>query len=173
MSEEDSPDYKERPNKSELKRQADKQQTLGLKIAALSPKSKNTIAMPDALIEAINAYNRIGSNRAKKRGAQWIGKQMRKLSEEELAQIEQDFEKIQAATSAINSQFHLVEKWRDLLISGNSETLTDFLNSYATSEVQSLRQLIKKAQKEVAENKNLGAKKALFKLIRQIIEAHS
>jgi ribosome-associated protein len=59
-----------------------------------------------------------------------------------------------------------MEQWRDRLISDDKEALTEFINAHPQVDVQTLRQLIKKAIIEKNNEKSMGGSKALFRFLR-------
>lgn len=73
-----SDDLFDGPSKSQLKRDANKLQDLGVRLAALRPKQLATLDLNEVLLKAIEDYNLLpNSNNALKRHAQFIGKRMR------------------------------------------------------------------------------------------------
>ena len=81
---------------------------------------------------------------------------MRKIDPEPIQAALAKFDQTSAEYTA---RQHLLEKWRDRLISEN-DALTQFLNEYPGADVQHLRQLIRTAKAEKA------APRALFRYIR-------
>lgn len=147
---------------------------LGIEISALPKSLLQQLLLPDNLILAIEDYLKIKSFGAKKRQRQYIGKLMRRLSEDEIENLRLKINAYQQSSAAKDAEFHLSEKWRDALLSEKTtQALTEFLNDYPNCDRQALRHHIKKAQDEIEKGKNLGHKKALFRLIRQTISQHS
>ncbi len=77
---------------------------------------------------------------------------------------------MQSDASAQTASFHEVEIWRTRLMTEGKDALTAFVEEYKPADVQSLRQLIKKAGVEHAAERNLGGSKALFRFLRSIIQ---
>jgi ribosome-associated protein len=64
---------------------------------------------------------------------------------------------------------HRIERWRDRLIE-NDEALTLFLNEYPQADATQLRQLIRNARHEAASSKPPKSSRAIFKLVREVVE---
>ena len=67
---------------------------------------------------------------------------------------------------AQTANFHDIEQWRTRLINEGREALTAFVAAHASTDVQQLRQLIKKAQVEQLDGLHTGAGKSLFRYLR-------
>jgi ribosome-associated protein len=157
----------EEVSKSQKKREADFLQKAGVKFIDLSLTKLDALPLSDPLRKAILDAKSIKSHGAKRRQAQLIGKLMRACDYEAiLATYEQLIQEDNSATA----DFHEVELWRDKLIQGGKEELTEFVGAYQPEEVQQLRQLIKKAVDDQQKQKNTGAAKALFRYLRSVIQ---
>lgn len=171
MSDDKEP-YKERANKSALKRESHSITELGQKFSALSDKTRSQVSLPDELTKAINDYIRTKSFIAKKRQGQYLGKILRRQSEELITSLQLIVESSENHKAVMDATFHLTEKWREQLLSDKSASyLTQFISDYPNADRQRLRHLIQKAQKEKKEDKNLGHSKTLFRYIRELIDA--
>ncbi len=153
-------------SKSQKKRDADFLQKIGTELIALSHSKLDTLPLGDSLYKAITDAKNIKSHGAKRRQAQLIGKLMRAADFEAILAA---YHQMQEENSAVTADFHEVELWRERLIQEGKEALTEFINAYQPAEIQNLRQLIKKAQEDLAKEKNTGAAKALFRYIRSCI----
>lgn len=154
-------------SKSQKKRDAESLQKLGVALTKLSNDQIKQVGLPEKLEQAIFEAKRIKSNGALRRHCQYIGRIMREVDVEP---IQQAYDEITQATAASNADFHLCERWRERLMNDGSSALTQFIDEYGvTAEVQQLRQLINKAINERERQKNLGASKALFRLIKELM----
>lgn len=158
----------EEKSKSQKKRDAEALQNLGYQLTKLNGAQLDTIPLAEKLKEALLFAKTIKSNAAKKRHMQFIGRLMRDV--EDIEAIERAHDKILQGHAADRAQFHLTEQWRDRLLSKDENALTDFLSQYPCDAIQQLRQLVRKAKHEQEKQKNLGSAKALFQLIKSIIE---
>ncbi|KGP63798.1 hypothetical protein EP47_06165 [Legionella norrlandica] len=157
----------EQISKSQKKREALYLQNIGVKLIELSASKLDALPLTDNLRKAIIDAKSIKSHGAKRRQAQLIGKLMRSADSEAILSA---YEKILAEDSAITAAFHEAELWRDKLLVGGREALTEFINIYQPEDVQQLRQLIKKALDDQAKEKNTGAAKTLFRYLRSSIK---
>lgn len=157
----------EKVSKSEKKRQADALQKVGVALVELSLAKLNSLPLTDPLYKAIIDAKSIKSHGAKRRQAQLIGKLMRNADSEAILEA---YEQLINEESSNTAHFHEIELWRDKLIQGEKEILTEFINHYHPKDLQLLRQLIKKAQEDVLKEKNTGASKALFRYLRSCLE---
>lgn len=153
----------EQVSKSQKKREAEALQKIGSRLVALSSEVLDKIPLTAPLRQAIEDAKTIKSHGATRRQAQLIGKLMRAANHEA---ITASYEEILSADSAQTAAFHELEIWRDRLISGNKETLTEFVQAHPTVDVQQLRQLIKKAAEDKTSEKNSGAARALFRFLK-------
>ncbi len=156
----------EEKSKSQKKRDADALQKIGIKLIDLSISKLDALPLPANLRQAIIAAKSIKSHGAIRRQAQLIGKLMRASDSEAILNA---YEAILAEESAQTFAFHEIEQWRDRLILGGKEALTEFVEHYQPAELQQLRQLIKKAIDEQSSGKHTGAAKALFRFLRSCI----
>ena len=70
-------DARERPSKTQLKRQMHELQRLGERLAALAPAQLAQIELPEALREQIELTRRITAREALRRQLQYLGRLMR------------------------------------------------------------------------------------------------
>ncbi len=167
---EDHPDeQQEEKSKSQKKREAEALQYLGLKLSKLTIGQLDTIPLPEEIKAALLFEKTIQSNGARKRHFQYIGRIMRDVDDTEIIEIENAYQSLEQGFAADAAQFHLIEQWRKRLLSADENALTEFLQQYPCEDIQKLRQLIRKSIDEHKKQKDLGAYKALFRLIKSII----
>ncbi len=154
-------------SKSQIKREAKALQDLGVSLTQLTPSQLAKVPAPEELLEAIIQFKKITSNVAKKRHIQFIGKVMRKI--ENIDEIQKAYDQITKGIELNTQNFHLMEDWRSRLLSDDKQALTEFMHQYPCDNAQQLRQLIRKAKSERDQQKNLGANKALFQFIKNLI----
>jgi len=68
----------------------------------------------------------------------------------------------------MNARFHHVETWRDRLLAGSDQVLSELLEQVPDANVQTLRQLIRNAKKEATLGKPPSSSRKLFKLLREM-----
>ncbi len=150
-------------SKSQVKRDMNELQDIGVQLTDASKSFLDQLKLPEKLYEAILEYKKISSNIALKRQRQYIGKLMRTA----------DFENIRAKIAGLTEekhrqsrQLHAVEHWRDRLINGSSPELEALINQYPHVDRQQLRQLQSAAKRDHQKQKNTGAARKLFKLLQ-------
>lgn len=154
-------------SKSQKKLDALNLQKIGTKLIKLPSASLDKIPLSDALRQAIDDAKTIKGHGAVRRQAQLIGKLMCRADHEAIIEA---YNLILAEGNAQTAAFHDLEYWRDKLIQGDKEALTEFINLHPTVDAQHLRQLILKAAQEIHSGKSTGAATALFRFLRQQFE---
>jgi ribosome-associated protein len=153
------------PSKSQLKREMTALQKLGEKLVNLKPRQLHDIPLPEHLLLAIEAAQKISSHGAKRRQLQYIGKLMRSIDPEP---IQTALDKLYSGQQHETHEFHDLEEWRTRLLTGDDAVINDFLEIYPNTDRQQLRQLLRNARKENEVNKPHGALKALFRYLREV-----
>lgn len=142
-------------------------QAIGKELVGLPGSKLEKLVLPDELRQAVLDCRRFTKHEAIRRQMQYIGRLMRNVDPEPLRKQlaawkgESDEEKI---------LLHRIERWRDRLI-GQDDALTLFLNDYPQADATQLRQLIRNARHEAANNKPPKSSRAIFRLVREVIEA--
>ncbi|KTD17858.1 ribosome biogenesis factor YjgA [Legionella jordanis] len=153
-------------SKSQKKREAETLKKIGIQLISLSPAKLKELPLPPPLLQAILDAKHIKSHGAIRRQAQLIGKLMRAADSEAIVEA---FAGLMAEDEAKTAVFHDLEHWRERLIHGGNDALTEFIDQYQPQDIQQLRHLVKKAIDEKNNNKQLGASKALFRFLRACI----
>ncbi|MDP3559178.1 MAG: ribosome biogenesis factor YjgA [Legionellaceae bacterium] len=154
-------------SKSQKKRDADALQQLGVQLIDLSISKLDTLPLTDELRAAIVLAKSLKSHGAVRRQAQLIGKLMRAAESDAIIEA---YQHLIAEEQGQVASFHQVEQWRERLLHEGKDALTEFIQKYPSTDVQQLRQHIKKAVDDHSKNTNTGASKALFRLIKVCIE---
>jgi len=155
----------ERPSKSERKRQAHDQQTLGVALAALPDAALAATQMPEALREAIADLRRTRSHEGRRRQVQLIGKLMRQAEVEPLREAVAAAQLGQAHDALA---LHRAELWRTELVA-EDEALTRWMAEHPQTDLQRLRTLIRNARKDAVlppEQRHGRAWRELFQFIK-------
>jgi len=156
----------EMKSKSQKKREAALLTALGVTLAGLSGDLLDELPLSPTLRVAIDGAKTLKSHLAIRRQALWIGKLLR---DEGADEIQAAFEQIKARESNQTAVFHSIETWRTRLIADEPHALTALIDAYPHIEIQTLRQLIKKAQDEQKRALHTGAGRALFRYLRSVI----
>ena len=163
---EDESEY-ERPNKSELKREAQAFLDLAKKLEALSEQQWFDIKLPEHVLTALHDLKAMPQKGARKRQFKLVAKYLRDV---DVRAALEKVENIEQARAKVDLGFHRVERWRDRLLSEKGGVLTAFLVEYPEVDVQQLRQLIRNANQEAVKNKPPKSAKLLFKLLRELVK---
>ena len=152
-----------RPSKSQLKRAMQALQDLGEELVNLPGQKLDKLDMPEALYDAVREARRITKHEARRRQMQYIGRLMRDLDTEGIAE---QLAEIKGESDAAKATFHAVERWRDHLIADDA-ALTAWLAEHPGEDAQSLRNLIRNARKEAAAGKPPKSSRELFRRLRE------
>ena len=159
-------------SRADAKRDSDALQALGIALIDLPKSSREKLALPTQLVDALVEAKRLDAHGARRRHMQYIGKLMRKL----------DDAVVDAARAAVDAQhqgsaeetqaLHEAERWRDALIA-QDDAVTEWLHAHPETDVQALRSLIRQARKDAkpaqaGETPRHGkAYREIFKIVRQ------
>lgn len=136
----------EGPSKTQLKREMQELQQMGLALLELPDSELELVAMEDSLREALREYKRLRFHEARRRQAQYIGKLVRAADPEPLRRavaILKDNRKRDAAA------LHEAETWRDRLIE-DDQALDGWIARHPGSDRPLLRAQIRNARREMA-----------------------
>jgi len=154
-------------SKTKLKAEADAAQAVGQKLITLPKEKLLKLALPESVLEAVLEARRITSNGAIRRQKQYLGRLMREL---DTTPIIEQLQKWEGKHQEENARFHGMERWRTRLMD-ETGAVSEFIQTYPHVDSQQLRTLIRNAQREVATQSPPKASRALFKLIRETLEA--
>ena len=157
----------ERPSKSELKRQMSELQKLGEELVAEARDRVKRVPMPEDVREAILACQLITNHEGRRRQMQFVGKKMRTLDEEEVAVIQRTIDSWKGMSKADTAHLHALERRREKLLA-DDKALTVLLEENPELDVQHLRNLIRNARKEQAENKPPKAYREIYQILKDI-----
>ena len=149
-------------SRTQRKREALDLQKMGERLVNLDPGDLATIPLPTELAEAIALWRRIRSHEARRRQLQFIGKLMRRIDLEPIADA---LNRIDGTSAQARYAFHQLESWRDRLIEEN-EALTEYLSAHPQADRQALRHQIARVRKAADESQRRTQSRALFRLLR-------
>lgn len=158
-----------RPSKSQRKRDMAALQKLGESLIALAPEQLDRLDLPEDLAEAIRFFHTLKDKEAKRRQQQFIGTVMRKVDPEPLREALDELDQLRYRQA---EEFHQIEVWRDALVAGDGDALTEVVGRFGL-DPQQLRQLARLAAAEKAAGKPSKNGRALFRLLRQAAEAEA
>lgn len=162
-SDEDDIEY---VSKSELKREAQRMRDLAQQLTELKQGLWSELPISDNLRHAITENVRLSSHEAKRRHLQYMGKLLRK---EDLDAVNEFLALLDSSSEAYGRIQKQQEMWREKLVKGGT-ALNDFIEHYPDVDRQQLRNLIRNAQKDLAENPDKPSTnyRKLFQFIKQV-----
>ncbi|UTV28038.1 ribosome biogenesis factor YjgA [Photobacterium atrarenae] len=151
-------------SKTEMKRDMEALQKIGEELVSLKPNALAKIPLDEEMLDAIHDAQRF-KNEARRRQLQYIGKLMRQV----------DIEPIQAALdmlrnkhSQATAQLHKLEQKRDALIDNGDCMINEIIAEHPDADRQRLRQLVRQANKEKAQNKPAKAYREIFQYLKEL-----
>lgn len=142
-------------------------QDLGEELVKLPANKLEKLDLPDELRRAVEDCRRFTRHGAIRRQLQYIGRLMRGVDE---APIARQLAAWRGESDEEKALLHRIERWRDRLIESD-DALTLFLNEYPQADATQFRQLIRNARFETANSKPPKSSRAIFKLVREVVEA--
>jgi ribosome-associated protein len=152
-------------SKSQLKRDALVKRDLASELIALGNKQFAAAPLDEDLREELRAARKITAHVARKRQLGFVAKKLRNM---DTGEIEQYLASLQQDANQITLRHHRAEAWRDALLAGGDEMLSDLLQQRPDADRQALRQLIRNAQHEATAGKPPAAARALFRMLREL-----
>ncbi len=172
MSQEDELDDKpekerargERINKTNVKREIAKLHEMAKQLLKLKATELAIFDLDETLLQAMSAWKKMKrQSSAQKRQLKYIVGLLRR---HELSLVEATLTQYQRQRDTKTVEFHALERWRKRLLTEGRPALTAYLNECPQADSQKLRQLISKAKREMEQEKDLGAARALFRYLR-------
>lgn len=151
-------------SKSQRKRDAHELLDLAKKLISMPESRLKGLPLDDNLREEVDFARSIRAHGAKKRQLMTIGKMLRQRDNDDLLDAVNN---VDQKNRQVNARFHQIEAWRDRLVNGNDKDLSALFEQIPDINVQTLRQLIRNANKEAKLGKPPAAARKLFKLLRE------
>lgn len=153
----------EAPSKSQLKREMHALQALATRLTEMNDQELARVPMSPELEKAVRDARTIHKREALRRHRQYLGKLMRNTDHEAIAQA---VDAMAEQHNRVTRLAHVMERWRDELITGDDQTVARFIDEFPQVDRQQLRQLVRSAKAEAAANKPPASARKLFRLIR-------
>lgn len=151
-------------SKSQVKREMHALRDLGRELVDLPPVSLKKFNFSEKLIDSITLAQSL-KREALRRQLQHIGKLLR---EEEDAAIRQLLSQISQPQRDEIIAFHEIEQWRDRLLNGDDEAITEAVSNFQDADRQHLRQLVRNARKEQQQEKPPKSARLLFQYLKEL-----
>ena len=155
-------------SKSEIKRDAEELKKLGSKLVELTQANLDKIQLDETLLDAVNLARR-SRLEAKRRQLQFIGKLLRSATEDEINHIRESLDKIENKHNQQQAMLQKLELLRDELVEQGDDALAKLLDEHPDADRQHLRNLIRSAQKERAQNKPPKAYREIYQYLKTLI----
>ena len=136
---------------------------LGDRLTELSPDHLAKIDN-DQVREAVEAARKITKGNARKRQIQYIAKLLSRI---DVGPIRNIVETLDASSAAYIQKFHQLESWRERLVDGSSEALSEVLDTFPHADRQQLRHLVRKA----CDERKIGQQTTHFRRLFQFLKA--
>ncbi|MDO4637467.1 MAG: ribosome biogenesis factor YjgA [Lautropia sp.] len=155
-------------SKTRRKQQMHALQALGERLVKLPEQQLARVPMPDDLAQAVHEARRTRSHEGLRRQLQYVGKLMRSVDAQAIAQaLIVDEERHQGAIHLM----HRAEYWRDGLLDG-SLSLTTFIDEHPAAAQLGLPALLAQARREKAAAKPPRQQRQLYRLLHStMVEA--
>ncbi|MDP1683285.1 MAG: ribosome biogenesis factor YjgA [Burkholderiales bacterium] len=160
-------DDEDEVSKSQRKRDSTALQKLGTTLVSLKSSQIEQLHLPEALLDAVIEAKRLTKNEAIRRQMQFIGRIMRSV---DAAPIQAQIDAWNGLNDQETAKQHQIERWRDRLVEDDA-ALAEFIAQFPACDAQPLRTLIRNTRKERALNKPLANYRALFRMLREIMQS--
>jgi len=160
-------DDEDEVSKSQRKRDMTALQKLGATLVSLKSSQIEQLHLPEALLDAVIEAKRLTKNEAIRRQMQFIGRIMRSV---DAAPIQAQIDAWNGLNDQETAKQHQIERWRDRLVEDDA-ALAEFIAQFPACDAQPLRTLIRNTRKERALNKPLANYRALFRMLREIMQS--
>lgn len=155
----------ESKSKSQIKHEMHELQALGEALIELPDSIYETFPVPEELDTAIRAARKINSHGARRRQLQLIGKIMRNIDSEPIAEAYQSWK---TGRKKLAREHQQLEQLREELLTSNRKALEELLLAHPGCDIQQLRQLIRLAQQEQAAGKPPKYYRKLFQFLKDL-----
>ena len=157
-------------SKSQRKREAHQLLDLAKNLIAMPESRLKRLPMDQELRDEVEFARSIKAYGARKRQLMTVGKMLRQRDNEALLEAVNNFDQ---KNRQANARFHHIEAWRDRLLEGSDQVLSELLEKNPDADVQMLRQLIRNAKNEAKLGKPPSASRKLFKQLREMDAAQA
>lgn len=162
--EEEEKVYAERPNKTALKREAEANKALILRMMKLGDGLYQKLELSEALRDAVDDAKRF-KKQALKRQLIFTTSLMRN---EDPAAITAQIDELERPAKQDVAAFHQLEQRRDQLLAGDNAVLDTLLLEFDGVDIQYVRQLVRNAAKEKENNKPPKSARLLFQYLKEL-----
>ncbi len=159
--------YAVRPNKTQIKKDMAALFAISEEMSELSMGQLKTLELPEVINKAVVEVSGMPHKGARKRLLKFIAGQLNKI---EVEPIFEKLARIKNKSAHAVREHHIVERWRDRLISEGNDALTELLDEQPHADRQVLRQLLRNAQKEAAAGKPPKSSRLLYRQLKNLFQ---
>ena len=157
--------YAVRPNKTQIKKDMAVLFALSEEISELSAAQVKQLELPDNIHKAFVEVSGMPHKGARKRLLKFITGQLNKIA---LEPVLEKLARMKNKSAHAVREHHMVERWRDRLIAGGNDALTELLNEQPHADRQQLRQLLRNIQKETETAKPPKSSRLLYRYLKDL-----
>jgi ribosome-associated protein len=151
-------------SKSQRKRDALALQSLGDDLAQLSAAELDKVALPDDLREAVVSARSLTKG-AYRRQIRYLGRLLREI---DAGEVRAAVDGLRVASNESKGRLRRLERWRERLVEEGDDAVRELLDTYPHTDRQQLRQLVRNARRERAENRAPHSYRQLFRFLRDL-----
>jgi ribosome-associated protein len=159
--------YAIRPNKTQLKKDMAVLFALSEEMSELSAGQLKLLELPEIINKAVVEVSGMPHKGARKRLLKFITGQLHKI---DIEPILEKLSRIKNKSAHAVREHHVVERWRDRLISDGNDALTALLDEQPQADRQLLRQLLRNAQKEAEAGKPPKSSRLLYRQLKELFQ---
>lgn len=159
--------YAIRPNKTQLKKDMAVLFALSEEMSELSAGQLKLLELPEIINKAVVEVSGMPHKGARKRLLKFITGQLHKI---DIEPILEKLARIKNKSAHAVREHHVVERWRDRLISDGNDALTALLDEQPQADRQLLRQLLRNAQKEAEAGKPPKSSRLLYRQLKELFQ---
>ena len=159
--------YAVRPNKTQIKKDMAVLFALSEEMSELSAAQVKSLELPDNIHKAVVEVSGMPHKGARKRLLKFITGQLHKIDVEPILE---KLARMKNKSAHAVREHHIVERWRDRLIAGGNDALTELLNEQPDADRQQLRQLLRNVQKEAEASKPPKSSRLLYRYLKNLFK---
>jgi ribosome-associated protein len=163
--EEDIEYYAVRPNKTQIKKDIAVLFSLSEEMSELSAAQLKNLELPESIYKPLTEVAGMPHKGARKRLLKFIAGQLHKIDVEPFLE---KLARIKNQSAHAVREHHLVERWRDRLITEGNDALVALLSEQPHADRQQLRQLLRNAQKEAEAAKPPKSARLLYRYLKDL-----
>jgi ribosome-associated protein len=159
--------YAVRPNKTQIKKDMAVLFALSEEMSELSSSQLKTLELPENIHKAVAEVSGMPHKSARKRLLKFITGQLHKI---EVEPILEKLARMKNKSAHAVREHHIIERWRDKLIAGGNDALTELLKEQPQADRQQLRQLLRNAQKEAEAARPPKSSRLLYRYLKNLLK---